>query len=486
MKLAEYCEFDALGLAELVERGEVSPRELAELAAEAVSALNPQINAVIEVWADRVSGLDEDSIRPGPFRGVPFFLKDLGPKLEGRRQEAGSRLMRGHVAQYTHFFTEKLMESGLNLIGRTTCPEFGVTGTTESALTGATANPWDLQRIAGGSSGGSAAVVAAGIVPMAHANDGGGSTRIPASICGNVGLKHSRGRISYAPEGCDLSFPLFSEGVNARSVRDVAAFLDAVHGPAPGEPIMFCPPKRPFLEEARRDPGRLRVALCTDHWGRFPVHPDIAAEISRVAELCESAGHHVEITEPTLDFAQYEQAFKGIWCTDVAALLSYEAMQLGKELTVETLEPVTLKMFQRGMSVSGTERVMFTGAMHELARQLGDFFESFDVLLGPTMAQPTPRLGSPFNLQHGDQDLDDWFDHALGLLPITPINNITGTPALSLPLCTEPCGLPLGAHFMAPVGREDRLLNLAGQLERMAPWAHRRPPVHVSRAGTGR
>ena len=479
MNIDEYVSFDATGLAELVAKGDVHPRELAMIAADAVNAVNPVLNAVIEVFEDRVEHLDAASLPDGPFRGVPFFLKDLGPKLKGRRQDGGSRLTQGYVADYTHFVTEKMLQAGLNILGRTTCPEFGVTGTTESILTGATCNPWDVSRIAGGSSGGSAAIVAAGVVPMAHSNDGGGSTRIPASYCGNVGMKHSRGRISYAPDGCDLSFPLFSEGVNARTVRDVAAFLDAVHGPAPGEPISFCKPERPFLDEVSREPGRLRVAVCADRWGTVETQSAIADEIRRIGKLCEDAGHVVDEVTPDIDYERYFQIFKDIWCIDIAVMLMFEAETLQRPVTLDTVEPMTLEMFEKGRKATAAERLQVSAEMSALTRQLGMFFESYDVLLTPTIARETQKLGGIATLVHEDIDVEDWLDELIALIPVTPLNNLTGTPAISLPLCNGPNSMPLGAHFMAPIGREDRLFNMAGQLEQVSPWFDQKPDVHV-------
>ena len=480
MRLDEYTEFDATGLAELVRNGEVSAKELALLAAEGVEKVNPQLNAVIEVFNDRIDGLDEATLPDGPFSGVPFFLKDIGPRQKGRRQECGSRLMQGYVADYSSFLTEQMERAGLNILGRTTCPEFGITGTTESILTGATRNPWDPSRIAGGSSGGAAAITAAGVVPMAHSNDGGGSTRIPASVCGNVGMKHSRGRTSYAPEGCDLSFPLFSDGVNAHTVRDVAGFLDAVHGPAPGEPIPFVQPARPYVEEVLREPGRLRIAVCTSRWGPIVFNPGIASETARIAKLCEGAGHDVEEAAPPIDYEQYLQVFTRIWSIDIAVALEADARLMQRAVSSDTVEPMTLQLYEAGRSATAEERLGITTAMSATSRQLGAFFEDYDVLLTPALAQPTPSLGSPFNLVTEGQTLDEWFENAFNLIPMTPLNNFTGTPAVSLPLCKDPNGMPLGMHFTAPIGREDRLFNLAGQLEGIAPWIGERPDLHVA------
>lgn len=479
MNLEEYCKYDATGLAALVRNAEVSAKELAQLAADGVALVNPQLNAVIEMFPDRIDTLDATTIANGPFHGVPFFLKDLGPRQKGRRQEGGSRLMQGYVAEYSSFLTEQIERAGLNVVGRTTCPEFGVTGTTESILTGATVNPWDPTRIAGGSSGGSAAIVAAGVVPMAHSNDGGGSTRIPASVCGNVGMKHSRGRISYAPEGCDLSFPLFSDGVNAQSVRDVARFLDAVMGPAPGEPIPFSKPERPYVDEVTRDPGPLRIAVCPADWGPIRFEKRVAQETERIAGVCEGAGHRVEVTAPAIDYEQYLHLFKRIWCIDIAAMLEYEAAAMDRSVCLDTVEPMTYEMYLAGKDATAAERLGISAGMSVVGRQMGAFFEQYDLLLTPVMGQSTPTVGGPFNLVQDDQSLDEWFDNAFQLIPVTPLNNFTGTPAISLPLCTDSFDMPLGMHFMAPIGKEDRLFNIAGQLEQLLPWRDRRPGTHV-------
>ena len=479
MNLAEYCTHDATSLAGLVRAGEVSAAELAQLAATAVAKLDPELNAVIEIFADRVDGLDEACIPEGPFSGVPFFLKDLGPRQQGRKQEGGSRLLQGFTAPYSSFMTLQMERAGLNIIGRTTCPEFGVTGTTESILTGVTRNPWDTRKIAGGSSGGSAAITAAGVVPMAHANDGGGSTRIPASVCGNVGMKHSRGRISYMPEGCDLSFPLFSDGVNARSVRDMAGFLDAVMGPAPGEPIPWARPERPYAEEVDREPGRLRIAMCSERWGPFPIPDHVGQQIQSVARRLEGAGHSVTEAIPEFAYKQYLEAFKRLWVIDIAAMLESEAAYMGREISRDTVEPITLKLYEAGSRARAAERLGIAEFFSHMGRQLGSFFESHDLLLTPVMLDDTPELGSPLNLTRERLSLDEWFDHLLGLIPITPVCNFTGTPAVSLPLCEDASGMPMGAHFMAPMGREDRLFNIAGQLEKICPWVGKKPPLHA-------
>jgi len=480
MNLDEYAAYDATALARLVKDGQVSARELAQLAVTAIEKVNPKLNAVIEVWNDRVATLDEQALADGPFKGVPFLLKDLGPRIKGRRQDGGSRLTSGNVPQYSDVFSQRMMNAGLNIIGRTTCPEFGVTATTESALTGATCNPWDLSRIAGGSSGGSAAAVASGMVPMAHSNDGGGSIRIPAAVCGNIGMKHSRGLISYAPDGCDLSYSLFSEGVNARSVRDVAGFLDAVRGPEPGEPIAFIEPKRPYLDELDAEHRPLRIGLCLGPWGQYSCDRQVVKELSRIGRLCKDLGHEVSECNPSLDWELYFQTFRQIWCTDIAAMLLAESVSLGRPLDATTLEPITMKMYEEGRTASAAERLFVNAQINQIARQLGRVFMEFDVLLTPVLARETPALGSPIALSDPQMSLDEWFSNCMSLIPLTPLNNMTGTPAISLPMGRFDDGMPMGVQFMAPVGRDDLLINLAGKLEAAVPSMCRRPPCHIA------
>jgi Asp-tRNA(Asn)/Glu-tRNA(Gln) amidotransferase A subunit family amidase len=481
----EWARHDALALAELVRAKQVTPRELAQQAAAGIAALNPKLNAVIEVFADRVDGLDEARLGDGPFRGVPFAWKDLGLGEGGRKQERGSRLTKGNVRKADAFAAAKLKRAGLNPIARTTCPEFGFTMITESTLTGVTRNPWDLGHTPGGSSGGSAAIVAAGILPMAHSDDGGGSTRIPASFCGNVGLKTSRGMVSLAPEGDHLLASIVSELVNSRSVRDTAAALDALFGPAPGEPWQFATPERPFLAEVGAPPGKLRIAVASGAFGATTPTPEIAAEVKRVARLLASLGHEVEERAPALDYDAYLRAFVVLWIVGAGGEVAGLEAETGRQAGPDTLEPIVWRAVQRARRTSALEYAGALATQSATTRALGAFFETCDVLLTPTVARPTPEVGSALNLLHDGVEIDDWFGPVMQAVPYTPLCNFTGVPAISLPLAelAGPRGpLPLGMHFVAPVGEDARLLRLAAQLEAAAPWTERRPAVHVTRS----
>jgi amidase len=481
----EWAQHDALGLAALVRDKQVTPRELAQQAAAGIAAVNPRLNAVIETWDDRVSGLDEAALGGGAFRGVPFVWKDLGLGEAGRKQEEGSRLMQGNVRASDSFAAAKLKRAGVNPIARTTCPEFGFTLITESTLTGVTRNPWSLGHTPGGSSGGSAALVAAGVVPMAHSNDGGGSTRIPASFCGNVGLKTSRGMVSLAPDADHLLASIVSELVNTRSVRDTAAALDAMLGAAPGEPFAFAKPDRPFLAEVGAPTGRLRIAVASGEFGLTTPTPEIAAETQRVARLLEGMGHVVEERAPRLDNEAFLRAFITIWIAGAGGQVAGIEAATGRKAGPDNLEPIVWLAVERARRMGVLEYLGALAVQSATTRALGAFFESCDVLLTPTTARPTPEVGSRLNLLQTNVSLEDWFKPVTEAVPYTPLCNFTGVPAISLPLAelAGPSGpLPLGMHFVAPIGEDARLIRLASALEEASPWKHKRPPVHVAGA----
>jgi amidase len=480
----EWASHDALGLAELVRAGDVTPRELARQAAAAVAALNPRLNAVIEVWDDRVNGLDEGALGDGPFRGVPFAWKDLGTAEAGRVQESGSRLLKGYRVPHENVLATRWKRAGLNPLARTTSPEFGFTMITESTLNGVTRNPWSAGHTPGGSSGGAGAIVAAGILPMAHSSDGGGSTRIPASFCGNVGLKPSRGMVTLAPDADHLLASIVSELVNSRSVRDTAAALDAGFGAAPGEAFPFAKPERPFREELGAPTGKLRIAVASGAWGAYAPAPEIADEVKRVAKLLESMGHGVEERAPTLDYAAYVRAFVAIWIAGAGGQVAGIEAATGRKAGPDNLEPIVWLAVQAAKEMSALEYAGALAVQSATSRALGAFFETCDVLLTPTVAQPTPEIGSRLNLLQTDVALDAWFEPVIAAVPYTPLCNFTGVPAISLPLGElrgATGAMPLGMHFVAPMGEDARLLRLAAALEEAAPWRDRQPPVHVTR-----
>jgi amidase len=481
MNLDEYSRYDGLGLAALVREGEVGVAELACLAAQGAERVNPRLNAVIEVFQDRVEGLDESTFLDGPFKGVPFFLKDLGAMERGRRQESGSRLLKGFVAPVDSFATVKFRQSGVNILGRTTCPEFGYTFDTHSLLTGQTCNPWDTTRIAGGSSGGTAAIVAAGVAPLSHGNDGGGSIRLPAAICGLVGLKASRGRISLGPFDNDISFYLACEGFLSRTVRDTAAMLDAAQGPFPGEAFEIAPPVRPYLQAVGAPVKRLRIAAALQPWRKAGIDPDVEAGLRETVELLRAMGHQVEEAKLPFDIAEFHHYFGEEFVIGIAPFLDLAAEIMGREISDETVEPLLLKAYEYAKGASAADHYEVLHNMNAVSRSLGEYFQQVDLILTPTLAVVPPKHGI-YNLNQPDVELEAFFDRVWDAIPYTPLNNYTGTPAISLPLCESGEGLPIGMHFMAPFGREDRLIHLAAALEAARPWADRRPGVHVGEA----
>lgn len=478
MNRDEYADRDALGLADLVRRGEVKPRELCEVAISAIRAVNPKLNAVLNVYEDVLDRV-ESQPPSGRFAGVPFALKDVGCTEKGRPYELGSRLLEGYVAEEDTELVVRFRKAGLVNLGRTTCPELGFTLTTESILNGATRNPWNPDHIAGGSSGGAGAIVAAGALPMAHANDGAGSTRVPASCNGLVGLKTSRGRVSQAPALTELTGFLYSDHVVSRSVRDTAALLDEVHGPAIGEAFEIAPPERPYTEELeRRIP--LRIGFCPGAWGRWRPEPEVAAGVEASAALCESLGHRVEEVEAPLDVeALLMHAIDPIWKSLVVSELDYWAQKLGRTIDANTLEPMVLAAYESGRRITAAEFLRGLSIMGAASRSLGAFFQRYDLLLTPTLREPPPRLGI-YHLDQPGLDLAEYMEMALSAAAYTPVANCTGVPAISLPLWESGAGLPIGMHFMAPFGHEGRLLGLAAALEEAKPWIARRPGIHVS------
>jgi amidase len=478
MDLSEYARHDAVGLAELVRARQISARSLAKLALLGVEKVDPRLNAVVEVYRDRLADLGEDAPE-GPLGGVPFFTKDLACPERGRLHEMGSRLAQGFVSPHSAYLMERFVAAGLVNLGRTTCPEFGFTYTTESVLTGATCNPWNPERIAGGSSGGSGAIVAAGVVPVAHANDGGGSTRIPASCNGLVGLKCSRGRVSMGPDTSDLTFPLGSDLVVSRSVRDTAAVLDAVHGPGPGEAVGIAPPERPYASELGAPTGTLRIAVSGAGWGGVTLAPDVAQGLAGVARLCEEMGHEIREVGPPFDHDAFNDAFGTLWCTLGAPILDEVAEITGRKVSPDTVEPITLELYEEGKRRPASDLVHALGTMNYITRSLATFFEEFDLLLTPTLAVPPPPLGT-HHLARPGVSLEQFMDEASQVIPYTPFANFTGIPAITLPLCASRDGLPIGMHFATRFGDEAALIRVASALEQARPWAERRPQIHVA------
>ncbi len=478
MNLGEYAHYDGTVLAGLVRRNETSPRELAELFIKAVKAVNPQINAVIEVYQDALEIADRATDPHKPFAGVPFLRKDLGATEAGRLQEMGSRLFKGHVPDHDSFLMTRFKEAGLMTLGRSTVPELGISGQTETILQGITRNPWNLELMAGGSSGGAAAGVAAGIVPVAHASDGGGSIRIPASCCGVVGLNPSRGRISGGPDRQDPMFGLAREFIVSRSVRDTAAMLDAVHGAEAGDPFIIVSPQRPYVEELKASVGKLRIAYTSEPWAPHPLDPEIVKAVEEVASACEEMGHVVEEASPEVDFEKVNTAVMNAFGMADAGI-SKQAEAMGRKISADYLEPCTLKMIEHARNLSLAELMESFEVMRQTRLIVGRFFDTFDLLLTPSLSL-LPQPHGLFSTKRDDLEPREFWENDFRIFQHMGLFNVTGTPSISLPLCQSESGLPIGVQFAAGFGDEATLIRIAAAFEMAMPWADRIPPVHVS------
>ncbi|MFF4749213.1 amidase [Streptomyces sp. NPDC002514] len=475
MRVAEYASFDAVGLAELVAKGEVTPAELEAAAREAAQAVDPRINAVVETWPA------DDAPTPGstPLAGVPFLIKDIGVTMAGRRTELGSRLAAGIVADADSALMRRFRRAGLVTFGRTATPELAYSTTTEPVLYGATRNPWDPRRSAGGSSGGAGAAVAAGVVPIAHATDAAGSLRIPAACNGLFGLKPTRGRVSMGPGADEVFNGLAVQGSVSRTVRDSAALLDLISGPEPGDPYFAERPSGPYAQDVTRDPGSLRIGVLTQAWGGRRTTPAVADALSRTVALLESLGHRVTEAEVGLGagWEEFVLANARLWTANLTASVDGLAAASGRPVDSSTLEPVTLAGYRYGQRVSGAQFVDALGIRNRVARSLARSFDAHDLLLTPTLPELPVPLGT---YAEGAAALDGlgWIDRVLDRSPFTAVFNVAGTPAMSVPVTADAgTGLPIGMQFAAGYGLEDRLFRLAGQLERAAPWAERTPMV---------
>ncbi|MBI4464153.1 MAG: amidase [Acidobacteria bacterium] len=473
-KWDELSFLDATAQADLVRRKEVQPAELAEAAIERIERLNPALNAVVTPMYEEARAQAKSNIPDGPFSGVPFLLKDLLASYAGVRLTGGSRFLREFVPDHDSELVARLKRAGLIIIGKTNTPELGILPTTEPRLFGPSRNPWNPNRTPGGSSGGSAVAVAAGMVPMAHGNDGGGSIRIPASCCGVFGLKLTRGRNPLGPNFGDIMSGLAVEHALTRSVRDSAALLDATGGPDPGAPYWAAAPARPFLQEVGTSPGRLRMALTTVTIAGKPVHCDCLQAAQDAATLCAQLGHEVVEAIPPLDGQQMIQAFLTLWASGCAASMERAARAMGRTPTPDQFEPLTWALAEQGRRYSAPEYLMALQTLQRMARELARFLADYDVWLTPTLAEPPVPLGT-FD-SPAENPLQGLF-RAVEFTPFTGIANVTGQPAMSVPLCWNTEGLPIGVQFIGRYGDEATLFRLAAQLEEARPWAQRRPPV---------
>ena len=467
---------DATAQADLVRRGEVSPKELVATAIAAIEAVNPRLDAVIRTRFDAARQEAEGDLPDGPFRGVPILYKDLGCMVAGEPVAFGLGPLRELPFPVTSYLAEQFRAAGFIPLGRTNVPELGTTVTTEPRSFPAARNPWNTGHSTGGSSGGAAAAVAAGLVPVAHASDGGGSIRIPASECGLVGLKPTRGRVSQGPVVGEAWAGGVIDGVLTRTVRDAAGVLDVISNRMPGEPYYAPPLPRPLTQEFGAGPGRLRIGVL-DRPGAegFLDDPECRAAVAGAARLLESLGHHLDQSAPA---GMFDQALVGHFNTIIAAdtEATFQAfeMLLGRPITDDEIEPRNAGYRRAGRALDAVTYLGSRMWFGMWARGMAAWWEDHDLLLTPTLGAPPPELG--------------WFTAAgpeeegarvISFIPYTAQFNMTGQPAISLPLHWTPGGLPVGVQLVAAYGREDLLVRIASQLELAAPWSDRHPPVHA-------
>ena len=474
--MGETTWLDATAQAELVRNGEVTPKELVEAAIARIEAVNPELDAVIRTRFDAARLEAEGDLPDGPFRGVPILFKDLGCTVEGEVTAFGLGPLRDLKIPVTSYLAAQFRAAGFVPLGRTNVPELGTTVTTEPRSFPPARNPWDTGHSTGGSSGGSAAAVASGMVPVAHANDGGGSIRIPASECGLVGLKPTRARVSQGPVTGEAWAGSTIDGALARTVRDAAGVLDVISKPMPGDPYYAPPLPRPLAQEVGADPGRLRIGVL-DRPGvaGYLDDPECRAAVASAAALLESLGHHVEQSAPAAMLEQeFLRHFVNIIAADTEAMLQTFEMLLGRPIGEDEIEPRNAAHRRAGRKLGAVDYLQSRAWLGMWTRRVAEWWNGHDLLLTPTVGAPPPQLG--------------WFTAAgpeqeeariASFMPYTAQFNMTGQPAISLPLHWTPGGLPVGVQLVAAYGREDVLIRVASQLEEAAPWADRHPPVHA-------
>jgi amidase len=474
LSFTDYRSRDALALAELVRTKQASPLDLLEAALSRAAAVNPKINAIVADHADFARNAIKDGLPQGPLAGVPYLLKDLGASLKGTVTTGSLSLTRDAAADIDSTYVERVKRAGLVIFGKTHSPELGLSPSSESRMFGATRNPWNLNHIAGGSSGGAAAAVAAGILPVAHATDGGGSIRIPAACCGLFGLKPTRARTPMGPKRGEGWGGASIGHVVSRSVRDSAAFLDATAGAAPGDPYVAPHQPRPFLDEAKMPPGRLRIAFSTKPPIPVDVHPDAVAAVREAAKLCESLGHTVEEAAPNLNGMEIMAAQGVVISANVAFTVEEAAEALGRAARPEDVERATWFRVENARKTDSSAYARAMNTLHLVGRTVANFMTAYDVILQPTAAQPPLTIGV-LNMER--EDLPQMFREMIAFIPYTGIYNLTGQPSANVPLYWNASGLPIGTMFTARFGDEATLFRLAAQLEQARPWKDRYAPV---------
>ena len=481
MNISEYAPYDGLGLAELVAKREVSPKELAQTAAQSIAAANPTLNAVVETYPDRIDKLDETTLGNGPFRGVPLLIKDVFGHEKGRRIEFGSRLCKGMVVEAGTYLVDMLKAAGVNIIGRSAAPEYSMSATTESALFGNTSNPWRKGYSAGGSSGGAQAAVTSGMVPIAHGSDIGGSIRIPASLCGGVGLKPSRGRVSIGPVVDEGGFGYSMNFIQCKTVRDAAAMLDCLSHPQPGDPFIIPKPATPYAQLARQPAAKLKIGLVKTELVGVKVDPEVAQAVEQAGKVLAGMGHTVDVAEADMGGEGTLKAMEDLFFFAFDSRLDGYARRAGTKPGPDTLEPIIWSLYQAAKEITPARFMAAWSAANIARRKLGAFYSRYDIWLSPTTSRVSEPWGN-YNLSKPGVMAANNADELFKIpCQYTIPHNIMGTPAMSLPLAMHSNGMPIGVQIAARPAAEHLLLQLAAAFEQAMPWAGRTPPLHVSK-----
>lgn len=478
MHLDDYAAQDGLGLAALIAKGEVSAEEVTRAALEAIATVDPALGAVVEVYDDALDNAAAGRLSEGPFRGVPFLIKDVGQHFAGRRSEYASRLAAGMTAPADSHFGALVRASGVSLVGRSNTPEFSMALCAENLHHGSTTTPWKAGHSTSGSSGGAAAAVAAGLVPLAHGSDMGGSIRGPAAWCGTIGLYPSRGRVSSGPALGEGGWGMTQAFVQSRTIRDTAAMLDCLGKPMPGDPFVPWRPEDSWQLMLHLPQPRLRIAWSASPLMDAPVDPEIAAAVEETARVLEAMGHHVEEAAPAIDMAQMDRLCLDIWYRGFDANLDRLAAATGRSVGPDTVEKATLKFYHFARERSAEAMLEALQELNAPRRAMGGFFARHDLWLTPTAAQ----VAQPWGTYGMNIDLEplEFLTHEQRATQFMVPYNITGQPAISLPLAMHTNGLPIGLQFGARHGEEHLLLQVGKALEEAMPWKDRVPPIHVA------
>ena len=474
MAIEGYADLDATDLAGLVARGELSASEVLEEAIERAERVNPRLNALVYPWYDHARKRVREGLPDGPLRGVPFLLKDLYQDYAGQKQSNGCRALAGIVAGQDGEMVSRYKAAGLAIFGRTASPEFGLSTTTESALHGATSNPWNPELTSGGSSGGASSMVTAGVIPIANASDGGGSIRVPASCTGLFGLKPTRGRNPMGPLVGEGWSGLATVHAVSKSVRDSALLLDCTAGPDLGAPYWAEPPERPFVEELGREVAGMKAAVVREPWFGVETHSDCLDAVDTAAGLCRGLGLEVEEAALPIPRELLDAGMQIIY-SNARETVEFIEQSLGRPVTEEDVEKNNLAMARRDRS-TGADYVRALNGIHALGRLVARFFLDFDLLITPTLPVPPMPLGL---LSPSREDAEAQWRDVMRTIAFTSVFNASGNPAASVPLYWNRDGLPIGVQFVAPYGDEAALFRIGAALERAAPWAQRRPPIHA-------